>query len=323
MKKLRTIDILALGALVMAGIPAFAAGRAQGGAPGREHITVGLALSAINTNSIFIDMGKAIEEKCKQEGWRLITADVLEGAPRMITFLETCLAADAKVVVYQNIAEDSYADLLQRLKAQGCILGSYDNPTHIAQYTSLASNEELGLTIGRMAGQWAHANAGSKKAALCSYELLDFLKARGDAIKKGFLEACPEGQVVYQMDAGYVQQGVAMGEVLIQAYPDVQVVMGINDSGPYGVYEAFKSVGWNSKNHNVGLFGCDASEDGMRGLREGDMFKGTVWLNVIQQVVDLFDRCVAMYKTGIYDSSKAVVYFTMTPVTLENADIVK
>ncbi|MDR1898846.1 MAG: substrate-binding domain-containing protein [Treponema sp.] len=326
MRTNKRLFLVALSLALAAGITFAGGGRqgAEGGKGEEEQITVGLALSAINTNSIFIDMRRAIEAKCQREGWRLITADLLEGAPKMITFLETCLATNAKVVIYQNIAEDSYSDLLQQLKDRGVILGSYDNPTRIAHYTSQASNEQLGLTIGREAGKWARANPGSKKAALCSYTLLDFLLIRGEAIKKGFLEECPEGKIVFEMDAGYVQQGVSAGEAIIQAHPDIQVVMGINDSGPVGAMEAFKAAGWNSQNHkSVGLFGCDASEDGMRALRENDMFKCTIYLDVVNQVVALFDRCVALYKTGVYDDSKANVFFPMTPVYLENAGIVK
>jgi ABC-type sugar transport system substrate-binding protein len=289
----------------------------------KEQIAIGLALSGIQVNSIFIDMRRAIEEKCEKEGYRLITADLMENGPsKMITFLETCLAAKAKVVVYQNIAEDAYADQLNQLKAQGCILGSYDNPTKIAQYTSQASNYELGKTIGREAGKWAQANPGSKKAAICAYSLLDFLVERTRGIRDGFKEACPEGQIVFEIDAGFVQQGVAAGEALIQAHPDVQVVMGINDSGPVGVFEAFKAAGWNFQSHPIALFGCDASEDAMRALRENDMFKATIYLDVVNQVIQLYDRCLEMALTGKFDQSKANVYFPMQPVYLENADIV-
>jgi hypothetical protein len=74
--------------------------------------------------------------------------------------------------------------------------------------------------------------------------------------------------------------------------------------------------------NKIGLFGCDASEDGMRALRENDMFKYTIYLDVVNQVLDFFDRCMDYAITGNYDESKAVVYFPMVPVYLENVDIV-
>jgi ABC-type sugar transport system substrate-binding protein len=117
-----------------------------------QGMTVGLALTGIQTNSIFIDLYKTIETKCNEAGYKLIAMDLEGGPSKMVTFLENCINAKAKVIIYQNIAEDAYIDLLLRAKEQGAILGSYDNPTTVAQYTSLASNRELGLAIGRECG---------------------------------------------------------------------------------------------------------------------------------------------------------------------------
>ncbi|GHV81035.1 hypothetical protein AGMMS49944_28260 [Spirochaetia bacterium] len=285
-----------------------------------NQITVGLALSGIQTNSIFIDMRRAIEAKCEKEGWKLIAADLLEGPPKMITFLENCINAKAKIIIYQNIAEDAYVDLLQRAKDQGAILGSYDNPTTVAQYTSLASNFELGRAIGRECGKWVEANPGSKKAAICGYSLLDFLVVREQGMRAGFAETCPSGQIVISVDAGFVQQGVAAGENFLQAYPDLQAVMGINDSGPVGVWEAYKAAGMSFEKNHVGLFGCDASEDALRALRANDMFLCTINLDVVNQVVQLFDRCMRMAQTGVYEADQAEVTFPMQAIYLENID---
>jgi ABC-type sugar transport system substrate-binding protein len=306
------ICILLLAALS----PAFAAGGKQQS----ETITVGLALTGIQTNSIFIDMRRAVEEKCRQAGYKLITADLMEGPGVMVTFLENCINAGAKVIIYQNIAEDAYEDILRRAKDRGIILGSYDNPTKIAHYTSMASNHELGLTIGRETGKWVQANPGSKKVAICNGDILDFLVVRKEGMIAGLKETCPSATIVADLLAGTVPMGVTAGENILQAHPDIQAVMGINDSGPVGVMEAFKAAGKSFAKDHIGLFGCDASEDGLRSLRENDMFLATVDVDVVNQVIKLYERCVKMALTGQYEADKAVVTFPMTPVYLKDLD---
>jgi ABC-type sugar transport system substrate-binding protein len=296
--------------------PAFAAGGKQQS----ETVTVGLALTGIQTNSIFIDMRRAIEERCQQAGYKLITADLMEGPGIMVTFLENCINANAKVIIFQNIAEDAYADILQRAKDRGIILGSYDNPTKIAHYTSVASNYELGLTIGRETGRWVQANPGSKKVAICNGDILDFLVVRKEGMIAGLKETCPSATIVADILAGTVPMGVTAGENILQAHPDIQAVMGINDSGPVGVMEAFKAAGMNFEKNRIGLFGCDASEDGLRCLRENDMFLATIDVDVVNQVVQLYERCIKMALTGQYEADKAVVTFPMTPVYLKDLD---
>jgi ABC-type sugar transport system substrate-binding protein len=114
--------------------------------------------------------------------------------------------------------------------------------------------------------------------------------------------------------------GVSAGENILQAHPDIQAVMGINDSGPVGVMEAFKAAGKNFAKDHIGLFGCDASEDGLRCLRENDMFIATIDVDVVNQVIQLYDRCVKMALSGQYEADKAVVTFPMRPIYLKDLD---
>jgi ABC-type sugar transport system substrate-binding protein len=285
-------------------------------------ITVGLGLTGIQTNSIFIDIRRAIEAKCKAEGYRLITADFTEGPSKVTTFLENCLNSNAKVVLLQNVAEDSYADLLQQLKDKGTILASFDNPSKIAHYIGQVSNYETGKTIGRECGRWVAANPGSKKVAICGYPTLDFLAVREQGMRDGFAEVCPEGQIVISVEAGYVQQGVEAGENFLQAYPDLQAVMGINDSGPFGVAEAYKAAGKSFAKDHIGLFGCDASDDAIRAIKENDMFLCTIDMDLVNQTVAMFDRCITLYKTGAFDESKAIVYWPTRPIYLDNIALI-
>jgi ABC-type sugar transport system substrate-binding protein len=287
-----------------------------------EALTIGLGLSGIQTNSIFIDMRRAFEERCNAAGYKLIAADLTNGVPDMLRFLENCITAKAKVVIYQNIGEDSYINLLEELKAQGAILGSSDNPSIIAPYSAMVANYDTGLVIGRMCGEWVESNPGSKKIAITGYESYDFLAERARGMRDGFAEKCPSGKIVFEQDGGWVEQGIKVGEALITAVPDVQAVMGINDSGPVGVGQAFAAQGWTFQNHPIGLFGCDASEDGMRELRENGMFKGTVYMDLLTQMMDLFDRCLETAKTGVVNEAEKIVYFPAVPITLQNADIV-
>ncbi|MDR1898847.1 MAG: sugar ABC transporter substrate-binding protein [Treponema sp.] len=296
----------------MTAFPLFAKGGAQsGGTGGNRKLTIGFAVAALNTNSIWIDVRRAYEEKCKKEGWTLITGDLTDGASKAIAFLETCITAKADVVVLQNIADGAYDDLLQQIRNQGACLITTEKRSPIAHYNGEVKNDEAGKLIGRATGKWVKENPGSKKVAVCTYAQIPELLVRGEGLKAGFLEVCPEGQIVYEKDAGYVQQGVEVGEALIQAHPDIHAVMGINDSGPYGAGEAFKAAGWTLENHRVGLFGIDYSEDARRALKEGGMFQASLDMDAIGSYLQLFDLGVDFVLNGKYDESQKMVYLPM------------
>lgn len=321
MKKIRKrIAAMTLAGLMIFGMAGCAgSGNTGSGSGGDEDsLTIGLALSAINTNAVFIDMTKDIQSKCDEAGYKLMTADIEGGTNEIVTALENFINGGCDVIILQNSAEEAYADILQEAVDKGIIIGSYDYASDYAQYAVMASNYDVGKVIGQACGEYVAENEGSKKVAICSYSSLDFLVERAEGMADGFKEACPDGEIVSTLDAGFAADGVTAGESFLQTAPDIQAVMGINDGGVLGVYEAFKAAGKSRAADGIAIFGCDASEDGLNALREDDMFYCTIDLDLVNQVGQLYDRCVKAALTGEIDESQAEVTYPVTPIYLDN-----
>ncbi len=282
-----------------------------------DSLKVGLALSGVNSNAIFIDMARDLEERTEASGYTLLTADIAEGPEKVVSTLENFINAGCDVIIFQNYAEEACSGLMQEAVDKGVVIGSYDYTSDIAQYAVIASNYEVGKIIGQETGKWVHSHEGSKKVALCSYSALDFLVERERGMIDGFNETCPEGDIVITLDAGFPHEGVPAGENFLQAHPDLQAVMGINDGGTLGVYEAFKAAGL-SKEDGIAIFGCDASVDGLNAIRENDMFTCTIDLDLVNQVSQLYLRCVDAALTGNIDESKRLITYPINPVYYEN-----
>ena len=97
-----------------------------GQAAEEKSLTVGLALSGITTNAVFIDMTKNIQRKCDEDGYKLMTADIQSGTSAIVTALENFINGGCDVIILQNSAEESYADLLKNAVDKGIVIGSYD-----------------------------------------------------------------------------------------------------------------------------------------------------------------------------------------------------
>ena len=222
---------------------------------GEKKLTVGLALTGINSNAVFIDMRKDIEKRCNDAGYKLITADIEGGASKIVTALENFINAGCDIIILQNSAEEACADLLKQAVDKGIIVASYDYKSDIAQYACICSNYEVGKVIGQEMGKFVNEHEGSGKVAICSYSALDFLVERERGMRDGFAEVCPSGEIVMAQDAGFANEGVPAGENFLQAIPDIQGVMGINDGGVLGVYEAFKAAGKSFAKDGIALVG--------------------------------------------------------------------
>ena len=283
-----------------------------------ESLTVGLALSGITSNTIFIDMTKSLQAKCDEAGYKLMTADIQEGVQATVTALENFKNAGCDVIILQDSEEAAYYDLLKECIDSGIVVGSYDYNSELAQYSIYSSDEQIGYAIGAAAAEYCNNNEGSKKACICNYSQLNFLVVREQAIEKGFLENCPDGEIVSVQDAGYPPEGVTAGENFLQACPDVQVVMGINDGGCLGVYEAFKAAGKSREADGIAIFASDASEDGLNALEEDNMYYCTLDLDLVNQVNTLYDRCVETALTGEVDESVHSAVYPINPIYLSN-----
>lgn len=315
--------LLALVMVLSMGACSNKADTASGDSGEDQELTIGLALSGITSNAIFIDMTKDIQAKCDEAGYKLMTADIQAGTAATVTALENFISGGCDVIIFQNSAEEAYADLMQQALDAGIILGSYDYQSEYAQYAIYASNYDVGYTIGQECGKYVAANEGSKKVAICSYSPLDFLVTRQEGMEDGFKEACPDGEIAIIQDAGYAEDGVGVGENFLQAVPDLQAVMGINDGGTLGVYEAFKAAGKSMEEDGIAIFGCDASADGINALEEGDMFYCTMDLDLVNQVSKLYDRCVEAALTGEINEEEAEEEYPINPIYLDNIDDVQ
>ncbi len=282
--------------------------------PADKKLTVGLALTGINSNAVFIDMRKDIEARCNEAGYKLMTADIEGGASQIVTALENFINGGCDIIILQNSAEEAYADLLKQAVDKGIIVASYDYESDIAQYACVCSNYEVGKVIGQEMGKYCNENEGSGKVAICSYSALDFLVERERGMRDGFAEVCPDGEIVMAQDAGFANEGVIAGENFLQAIPDIQGVMGINDGGVLGVYEAFKAAGKSFEKDGIALVGCDASVDGLAAMKEGDMFYCTIDLDLVNQVSQMYERCVTAALTGEIDASMACVTYPVNPL---------
>ncbi|MBS3652388.1 sugar ABC transporter substrate-binding protein [Pseudaminobacter sp. 19-2017] len=307
---------LLAGSAAAAAMLSFAPGAlAQG-----KKLKIGFALSGVTTNAIFIDMARDLERRTQAAGYSLLTTDIAEGPQKIVSALENFINAGADVIIFQNYAEEATADLMQQAIDRGVIIGSYDTDSKIAQYSTMASNYELGKVIGQETGKWVSAHKGSKNVAMCTYSKLDFLVERARGMVDGLRETAPDAVVATQLDAGFPHEGVPAGENFLQAVPDLQAVMGINDGGTLGVYQAFKAAGLNKDKGGPVIFGCDASLDGLKAVKENDLFVATVDLDLVNQVGQLYERCVEAALSGTLDESKKLVIYPIKPVYADTVD---
>lgn len=145
--------------------------------------------------------------------------------------------------------------------------------------TVSVNNLTIGQAEGTGAGQYAAKQFPGKKVqvAILDYPSIPDLVARADAIQTAMLAANPNIQVVGRFIGGLATNGVTSTETALQKFPNLQGIVGINDGGDLGAYQAL--VAAHKSADTTFVFGIDCDPQAVTYIDQGTIYKGCVDTN--------------------------------------------
>lgn len=288
--------------------------------PADEPLKIGVAMQSISTNPIFINGVEMIQKDCDKNGYTLITTDLVNGAEDIPNALENFISADCDIVLIHVLDPDTVATKMEDMKNAGIMVAAYDTYVDGCTYCLMADNYELGVNIGKMAGEFLkNANGGKGKAAILTYDLTEEFQKRGNGMEDGFYEVCPDAEIVIRTAGCWVDEATLASENVLSAYPDINVIMTLGEQGALASYEVFKSAG-RGTDDSIGIFTAELTDPGVTALRDGGIYRGTISVEVDTSLYELYKRCVEAEKSGKVDEANQTVYFPMIPVQLDGLD---
>jgi len=158
------------------------------------------------------------------------------------------------------------------------------------------NNITIGTAEGTAAGQYAATTfpGATVEVGILDYPSIPDLVARADAIQAGMLAADPKIKVDGRFLGGLPNNAVTSVETALQKFPNLQGLVGINDGGDLGGYQAFVTAGKTADKNFV--FGIDCDPQAVTLIDQGTMYKGCVDTNPTGTgtiAVDAFARLVA------------------------------
>jgi signal transduction histidine kinase/DNA-binding response OmpR family regulator len=142
-----------------------------------------------------------------------------------------------------------------------------------------AEEFELGYLLGVEAGQWATTHLPASKTlklALLNYPLIPQIIQREEGIIRGIRETFGNNlEIVDRATAAETRQSLPIAERWLRLYPDLDMILAINDSSALGAYQAAVAANRNSAD-SFFVGGIDAIEEALIALKEGGAYQATV-----------------------------------------------
>ncbi len=281
-----------------------------------KKLKVGFSIQDIS-NPTWSEMYEHMEAKADELGIEITLSDCQADPAKQITSLENFIEGGYDAIIVHCFDAESASQTIQKAKDKGIKILAYDTDLELADCYYGLDNYEVGKQIAKNAADFINATFedGKCEIGVCNYPLNQVCLDRAEGIKDGLAEYVPNAEVVAEAQAGYTDEGIVVGENFMQAHPNMKVVVGIDDAGLLGVYEAVKAAG-KEKDSDFGMFGIDAVEEALKLIEADTAFRSTIFLdlnttggNMVQAAYDLLNG-----KTVERNN-----YFPMVNITKDNA----
>ena len=260
-------------------------------------ITIAYACSSL-TNEIFAMQVEAMQAYCDEIGVNFLYKPSEDNEGKL-NAIENYKSMDVDVIIVHVSDPATFEGVMKEVQAAGIKFFSYDTNIEGADAYYGWDNYDLGYAIGTNAAEWVNATfdpSETVNAASANYPELEFLKTREQGYVDALAELAPNVEFVTEGLGGLASYGVTSGENFLQMGVDINLVVGINDGGCLGVYEAFKAA--NYGDDKVGIFGCDATNDAINAIASGGIYRGTVTTELINVAPEFIDICIEMATGG-------------------------
>ena len=307
--------MMVLVAAMLLSIGAFAHAEEESG------IKIGLTFLNLD-NPFFVSFKAAIEEACNEAGVELIFSDSEGKSEKQISAMETFIEMGVDAIIITPQDGEAILPLIQEAHEKGIYVVCHTiMPAEYDAYVG-ADEHDMGFCLGVAAGNWIKEHLGDQEkviAATLNYDIAPTVIARKEGIMDGVNSVVDNVEFVATETAGETSAGMAAAEAFLAKYPDLQVLLGINDGGALGAYEAFMDAGKTGDDILIG--GIDATAEGLAKVAEGGIYRITVDQDPVAMGRKCVEDAIGLIKG---EEIQKEYYAELIAVTADNiADYVK
>lgn len=265
-------------------------------------------------NPYFITIVEGLKEYALEKDIELLIGDGNQDAAKQVSQIENFIAQEVDAIIISPVNDQALASVIKQAKEKGIVVigANQDVPDSDAFIT--VPEYEYGYSIGKVAGEWiAKEMDGEAEVLVLDYPEIEAIIARGDGIREGILEFAPNAVIVKSISANTPEKGMAAMELILQTNPNVQVVVGVNDAGVLGAFEAVMAA--NKATEKFFMGGLDATDQAKEKIKEGSIYRATIDINPAGTGKLFLDTAIKVIENGPIEE---VISIEMIPVTIEN-----
>jgi ribose transport system substrate-binding protein len=207
----------------------------------------------------FVQVGDGMKARGKELGWDVSVVDPKGDIAAQLAQLETAVDQGIDVIFLSALDSNAVKGIVKKAVDKGAIVIT---EATIVEGTSAhvgPGEDNMGRSLGEAMGKWAQtALKGKIKVATYHVTQDPNTLVREAGMRSGLEAFYKNGTIEYVASLGGLtpEDGIKNMEGILQANPDINIVMGCNDDSIMGSYQAAKSAGIDL--NKVGFGGVNA-----------------------------------------------------------------
>jgi ABC-type sugar transport system substrate-binding protein len=259
---------------------------------------VGIVAATMDTD-YHKTLNEAVKSAAQSYGFEAEIFDSNKDVNKQLQGVEGFISKGAYAIVVTGLGGEGLGPLAKEAAGKGILVVELTGRSLATDgaVTLSVEDTDIAQAEGKAAGQYAKQKYGDTavQVAITDYPSIESLVKRADQIEQAFKAEYAAADVVGRFLGGTAENGQKSMETALQKYPKITGVLGINDAGNLGAYQALKAAG--KTGADVFIFGIDCEPEAKALIQKGDMYRGCVDTNP-SGTGELAGSAIALYAGG-------------------------
>ena len=249
------------------------------------------------TDLWWISIQKGVKARCEEIGAVYMENDAKNDVAKQMQAIETYIVQGVDGLIIGCVEPAAIETVVADARRAGIPVVTVATPLASNNTNVTISEREMGVSCGEMAAEFIKEQYGNEKVevAILDNPKLPTVIERADSMVEILNKEVPNAEIVARQTAYDVATGLEMGEAILQAHPNVKIVLGINDGGVLGFSKAMVAAGITGD--DVGGFGISTADEYMIEMaKPGSILRGTLDLYPHNIGAIAVDSCIKINK---------------------------
>lgn len=252
---------------------------ADEGAASGEKFKVGFAFYNLS-NPVWAEVVEEAKRYGESLGMEVTYVDAGQDSSVQVSQIENFIQSGMDAICILAIDPTSVEDVAKKAMDAGIIVTDYSRGLENCYTTLTLDPIKTGTALVELAAKWIREKYGDNEFEWAHLDIptVEVGVIQGQQIEKHMKELFPNSKLVANAATLTVEQGQKNTENILQAHPNLRVILSQSAGGGVGGNEAIKAAIDPSEYDDYGLFSIDATEQEVLNIINGDPQKGSISL---------------------------------------------